>query len=68
MDTEGVVAGTVPNQTADRAGIGMECEEHGLLAATEQLSPALIADGLVVLADILDLEQVDHVNEPHLNA
>ena len=46
----------------------MECEEHGLLTATEQLSPALIADGLVVLADVLDLEQVDHVDEPHLNA
>ena len=62
------MAGAVPNQTANRAGIGVECEEHGLLAAAEQLSPAFIADGLVVLADVLDLEQVDHVDEPHLNA
>ena len=33
----------------------------GLRSAAEQLSPALVAESLVVLADVLDLEQVDHV-------
>ena len=61
VDAEGVVAGAVPDQAANRAGIGVEREEDGLLAAAEQLSPALIADGLVVLAGVLNLEQVDHV-------
>ena len=35
VDAESIVAGAVPDQTANRAGIGMECEEHGLLAAAE---------------------------------
>ena len=67
MHTERIVTGTVPDQTANRTRVGMECKEHGLLARPKKLAPARIAYRLVVLACVLNFEQVNHVDEPDLD-
>ena len=67
VDVEVVVARTVVDEAVDRVGVGVEGEEHWDVLA-EELGEAGVADGGVVLVGVLDREELDDVDELHLEA